>query len=151
MFKDLNISHKYPEVKLIALNNTFAEKGAALTRGRTAAEGWRRGKCEVRLNWETAALRWRPECWEMLKVLQSNMHLRIWGVIGVQIQIQISLVSLRFVYMLMEFSFSGGVVIWSAVLTFALLLVLLNFNSLLSALLIPHFLLPQALSLLQVI
>lgn len=87
----------------------------------------------------------------MLKVLQSNMHLRIWGGIGVQIQIQISLVSLRFVYMLMEFSFSGGVVIWSAVLTFALLLVLLNFNSLLSALLIPHFLLPQALSLLQVI
>lgn len=38
-----------------------------------------------------------------------------------------------------------------AVLTFALLLVLLHFNSLLSPLLLPHFLLPQALPLLQLV
>ncbi len=38
-----------------------------------------------------------------------------------------------------------------ASLTFSLLLVLLNFNSFLSALLIPHLLLPQAFSLLQLV
>lgn len=56
----------------------------------------------------------------------------------------LSVKSLRVVYMFLEVKFS-------AVLTFTLLLVLLNFNPLLSAFLIPHFLLPQALSLLQVI
>lgn len=75
------VYHQKPHRQLTGGNSyqKMADGRGDLTRGRAAAEGRRRRKGEVRLDRGAAVVRWRAECWEMLKVLQSNMHLRIWG------------------------------------------------------------------------
>lgn len=75
------VYHQKPHRQLTGGNSyqKMADGRGDLTRGRAAAEGRRRRKGEVRLDRGAAVVKWRAECWEMLKVLQPNMHLRIWG------------------------------------------------------------------------
>lgn len=91
-------------------------------------------------------MRRRAKCWEMMEVLQSNVHLWIWNSKDTQEHQQMQIENKKWRgYNIFSSNLSG------AALTFTLLFVLLNFNSFLPAFLISYFLLPHAPSFLQVI